>query len=94
MASLSNPAQVGDSSFVLTGTAVGVACPANPNRSFLMIQGLAGMVFSFTNPNPVAGAGGCFTLGTSGGPLMFGPVVPGNAIYVGGSAGTFAITQG
>jgi len=95
MASLSNPAQIYDSSFTLTGTAVGTACPANPNRSFLMLQGPAGAVFSFTNSNPVAGGPGCFTFGTGSPPVLFSPVVPGNPVYVGGTAaGTFAISQG
>lgn len=95
MASLSNPAQVYDSSVALGGT-VGTACPLNPNRSFLMVQytGTTQAVFSFTNPNPVAGSAGCFQLGTGLGPLLFSPVVPNGPIYYSGTSGELVISQG
>lgn len=97
MASLSNPAQVYNSSIAL-GTAVGTACPFNASRSFLMLQNLGAgtstVAVSFTNNNPAPGSPGCFNLYGSAPPLVFSPVVPNGPLYVGTGTGTLAILQG
>lgn len=95
MASLSNPAQVFDYSVTLAGTAI-TACPYNANRSFLMIQLASGTgaVFSFTNPTPVTGSAGCYNLGTGQPPLLFSPVVPNSALYLGAGTGQVTVSQG
>jgi hypothetical protein len=95
MASLSNPAQVGDYSVALAGT-TGTACVQNLSRSFLMIQyvGTASGIFSFTNPTPASGSAGCFVLGTNSPPVVFSPVVPNGPVYYSGASGELVITQG
>lgn len=86
-----SPVTVNDISVTLssgTGSAT-----ANQYRTFLMIQAPAAsaVTYSFTNSSPSAGATGCFTLAANSAPVIFGPNVPRNAIYLAGTGSAVVI---
>jgi hypothetical protein len=97
MASISVPAHCQDYSVNMAGTAV-MAIPAQPQRSFLMIQGPVtgfNVVFSFTNPNPATGSAGSFTSTVGSQPIIFGPQIPDGPLYVFGTGtGVISILAG
>jgi hypothetical protein len=89
-----NACQVVDRSLTLNNSAQ-PALPANPYRSFLLIQAPAAiaMTLSFTNATAAAGAAGTIALGTAG-TLQFLPPVPQNALTVLGASGVCTILEG
>ena len=83
---IDTPVAVFDGSITLNGSAQTVLA-YDAYRAFLLIQAPNGhaVTLSFTNPSPVAGATGCFTLAAAGAPVIFGPNVPKNTLYATGT---------
>ena len=92
---IDTPVKVFDATQSLTGTTI-QAIPYDAYRAFLMIQAPAGQAlsFSFTNSTVTATGSGCFNLAAGSAPLIFGPNVPKDPLWVNGTSGVAVVLYG